>query len=197
MDWEGLAFEVSHTRYIITNINRRLTLNAWIEQNYQKFRSDCKGITNGDPLSEELCHYVLSEFMVKPEAQSIVDSGGAFFYIIRMTLNNWNSVTSPFYRIYRQHFSELEEAEDIPDEEYDTELEILAQQAEASLQQLGWYERELFKVYLEHDSNASSVSRGTGIPRTSISLTLKHVKSHLKKSISTRGTSSPKRGKTY
>lgn len=121
--------------------------------------------------------------MAKPDVQWIVDSGGAFYYIIRMAHTNWNSVTSPFYRIYRQPTIDLEtiteRAEEIPEED-SPNIEQLAAQVEKTLQDLGWYERELFKVYVEHEANASLVSRQTGIPRTSISLTLKHVKQHLR-----------------
>lgn len=164
-----------------------MTVNNWITSHYDKFKHDCLGITRGDALGEELCHFILLEFMNKKEAQTIVESGGAFYYIIRMALTNWNSVTSPFYRIYRQPYTDIEtiteRAEEIPDAEDEWDIDALAAQAQKSLQELGWYERELFNVYLEHNTNASLVSRQTGIPRTSISLTLKHVKQHLRSNI--------------
>ena len=53
------------------------------------------------PLAEELLHYVLSEFLSKPDVKSIVMSGSAFFYCLRIATNSWKSTTSPFYRTYR------------------------------------------------------------------------------------------------
>jgi hypothetical protein len=32
----------------------------------------------------------------------IIDSGGGRFYCVRIMLNSWKSVTSPFYHTYRK-----------------------------------------------------------------------------------------------
>lgn len=160
-----------------------MTVQNWINSNYEKYKSDCAGITRGHDLSEELCHYVLTEFLYKPEVQTIVESGGAYYYLIRMTLNNWNSITSPFYRTYRQPYLEVEtlteQADAIPDTS-EPDIEQLAKRVEAQMNKLGWYEKNLFIAYVEHNGNASSLSKETRIPRTSISLTLKNIRNFIK-----------------
>lgn len=175
-----------HENIYTRTLNSRLTTQDWITLNYDKFKSDCLGITRGHELSEELCHYVLTEFLVKPGIQTIIQSGGAYYYLIRMTLNNWNSVTSPFYRQYRQHYAQIEtiteRAEEIP-EDNEPDIEQLAKQVSEQMESLGWYEKNLFIAYVEHNGNASALSKETRIPRTSISLTLKNVKTYLKSRI--------------
>ena len=144
-------------------------------------------IAEGNPLAEELLHYILSEFLGKPEVHAIIRSGGGFFYCLRMATNSWKSTTSPFYRTYRdpnlQH--QLPESMvDEPEENHeDPGKEELHQKIKEVVEDLGWYEKELLKLYAEHNGNASAVSRLTKIPRTSINLTIRKVKQHVHKSV--------------
>jgi hypothetical protein len=188
-----------------------LTVTQWTELNYQPFKEACQRICEGNPLYEELTHYVLSEFLGKTDVQSIVQSGGAFFYCLRMATNNWKSTTSPFYRNYRdpnlnvplneRHYQEREDPqeEDLGTEhapssrtkaqmngieqEGDWTWEELYEHVSQGMETLGWYEKELIKVYAENNGNASLVSRLTKIPRTSINLTVKKVRIHLMKGV--------------
>ena len=163
-----------------------MTKDQWISEHYEEFKQACLRISQDSDLYEELCHYVLSEFMMRPDVQKIVDSGGAFFYCLRMCTNSWKSVTSPFYRTYRQEWENLSEinaqTEEIPDEN-EPDIDALAQSALAKLGELGWYEKELFQAYVEHDGNASALSKSTHIPRTSINLTVRKVKTFIKTAI--------------
>jgi hypothetical protein len=61
--------------------------------------------------------------------------------------------------------------------------EDLWRQVQKALGDLGWYEQELLKVYAENNGNASLVSRLTSIPRTSINLTIRKIKRHMKQTI--------------
>ena len=70
----------------------------------------------------------------------------------------------------------------IENEPEHTPEELLAQ-IEIVMDNLGWYEKELLKVYADNNGNASLVSRLTKIPRTSINLTIKKVKFHLTKTL--------------
>lgn len=189
-----------------------MTVTQWTELNYQPFKEACQRICEGNPLFEELSHYVLSEFLGKTEVQSIVQSGGAFFYCLRMATNNWKSTTSPFYRNYRDpnlsielkesHFQEKEERDEEClgkehthkgertksamnglEEISEWSFEEIYDQIQQGMGTLGWYERELLQVYAENGGNASLVSRLTKIPRTSINLTIRKVKLHLTKKI--------------
>lgn len=160
-----------------------MTKDQWISQHYEEFKQACLRISQDSDLYEELCHYVLSEFMLRPDVQTIVDSGGAFFYCLRMCTNSWKSVTSPFYRQYRQQWESITEltpqTEEIADEE-EIDIEALAEIARKQLDGLGWYEKELFTAYVEHNQNASALSKSTHIPRTSINLTVRKVRTYIR-----------------
>ena len=189
-----------------------MTITEWCNLNYQPFKEACERISESSPLAEELTHYVITEFLLKPDVQSIIDSGGAFFYCLRIATNNWKSTTSPFYRNYRDpnlsielkethHHERLEnDTHDEAEHEHrrssrtkekmngieeisEWTFEEIYEQIQTGISTLGWYERELLQVYADNNGNASLVSRLTKIPRTSINLTIRKVKLHLTKKI--------------
>jgi hypothetical protein len=69
------------------------------------------------------------------------------------------------------------------EQEGDWTWEELYEHVSQGMETLGWYEKELIKVYAENGGNASLVSRLTKIPRTSINLTVKKVRIHLMKGV--------------
>lgn len=162
-----------------------MTLNEWTRQAYAHLRQAATNISDGHQLSEELLHYSLEQLLTKPNLQEILDSGGAQFYVIRIMLNSWKSTTSPFYTIYRDpRRADLDsylEKHEVADAEPEPETDLSA--VHEALDGLYWYDRQLFTLYLDEGRNISGLAKKTGIPRTSISLTLKRVKSHLKQKI--------------
>ena len=156
-------------------------IDQFVNDNYQNLVEAAKKISGNDPLWEELLHYALEEFLTKPNVEEIVSSGGARFYCVRIMMNSFRSTTSPFYHTYRKPTSDLQELEDIPDEN-DATPEILAR-VQAEIKRLPWYDRMLIDVYVDEGHTISSLSRATGIPRTSISLSINRIRKHLKKSI--------------
>lgn len=157
-----------------------MTIQEWANNNYSPLKDACKRIAEGNPLSEELLHYVLSEFLTKPDVQKIVMSGGAFYFCLRMATNSWKSTTSPFYRMYRDPNMQCELPDRIEEpEEEPQDWETLWKHTQDKIEELGWYEKELLQVYAENNGNASLVSRLTKIPRTSINLTIRKVKLHI------------------
>ena len=170
-----------------------MTISEWTDNNYQPLKQACVRISEGNPLAEELLHYILSEFLLKTDVHAIILSGGGFFYCLRMATNSWKSTTSPFYRNYRDPSLKicpdwitagLEDTEpDPPGFDLDGEQEDLWQRVQEAIEDLGWYEQELLKVYAENGGNASLVSRLTKIPRTSINLTIRKIKRHMKQTL--------------
>jgi hypothetical protein len=160
-----------------------LTIKEWTDNNYSPLKDACKRIAEGNPLSEELLHYVLSEFLGKPDVQTIVTSGGAFYFCLRMATNSWKSTTSPFYRMYRDPNLQCQMPDIAEEPEEEDNSESLWKHAQDKMNELGWYEKELLQVYAENNGNASLVSRLTKIPRTSINLTIRKVKLHITQSL--------------
>lgn len=165
-----------------------MNVNDWATQNYKPLLVACKNITANNELSEELLHYSLEVLLTKPNVQHIVESGGAYFYTLRIILNNWKSTTSPFFKIYRKNFEQVElesylEKNDIPDTSHEQqEIEDTASYIKQELRKLYWYDQQVFDLYLEAGS-VMSVARATNIPRTSLSLTINRVKNHIKSKI--------------
>ena len=153
-----------------------------MSDNYLELQNASQKITGGHELWEELLHYCLEEFLFKPNVTEIIESGGARFYIVRMMLNQFRSTTSPFYTKFRiptveMEFEEAEEPEVFQDHE-DNLTKI-----QDALAQLTWYDRRLFEIFVNEQHTISSLSRATGIPRTSVNLTITRVRNYLKKSL--------------
>ena len=166
-----------------------MNFNTWVNINYLSLKDAASKISQNNDLYEELLHYALEQLAFKPNLQEIIDSGGANFYLIRIMLNSWKSTTSPFYTTYRKQYVNLDDISYLTqisddnsteEQEYimDTSLKI-----KSELEGLHWYEKELFALYLKDGHTLSSLSRFTGIPRTSISLTINRIKNYIKNKI--------------
>jgi hypothetical protein len=156
-----------------------LDFNQYLSKDYQSLVDASNKITGNNELSYDLLHYAIEEMSYKDNIQSIVDSGGARFYCIRIMLTQWKSQTGPFHKIYRKKHDTFDDI-DIPEPEEKT-LDI--KQIYKLLDNLPWYDRELFKLYSDMGLNYSKLSNLTGIPRTSISLTIKRVREYIKQNL--------------
>lgn len=160
-----------------------MTINEWSEANYNSLIQAAKNISKNANLSEELAHYAIEQLLIKPNVQEIIDSGGANFWVIRTMLNSWRSTTSAFFKIYRDNPEEISlekwlEDHDVADDELENNEELVRFAAK-ELEKLYWYDKELFKIYVDNP-NISAIAKETGIPRTSVGLSINRVKTHLK-----------------
>jgi len=158
-----------------------ISIDQFVNDNYLVLEDAAKRISGNDPLWPELLHYTLDEFLRKPNVDEIIGSGGGRFYCVRIMMNSFRSTTSPFYTTYRKPSNPLVEAEDIVEEEDCTQ--DLVKKIKAELQKLPWYDRMLFETFVDEGHTISSLARATGIPRTSISLSINRIRRHIKKSI--------------
>jgi hypothetical protein len=158
-------------------------IEEFVNDNYLALKEAAERISGNDPLSEELLHYTLDEFLRKRDVESIVESGGGRFYCVRIMMTQWKSVTSPFYHTYRKPSDdiEIESVGEIPDEEED--ITAMADKIREELQLLNWYDRKLFEIFMDENHTISSLARATGIPRTSISLSINRIRKHIKKNL--------------
>jgi len=156
-----------------------LTFNQYLEQDYSALVEATDKITGHNELALDLLHYAIEEVSSKSNLQEIVDSGGMRFYLIRIMITQWRSQTGPFYKQF------IKGHDDIDTHDFtETEPEKLdIKKINGLLDQLNWYDRELFKLFAEGNHTYSSLSRETKIPRTSISLTINRVRRYLKQNI--------------
>ena len=166
----------------ITKITRYVLQN-FLKDEYNELKAASKRITGNHHLADELLHWVLDDFMFNPRVDEIISSGGGRFYCVRVMLNQWGNTTSAFYKAHRQPNDDIEGLEDLP-EENDEELKLeIAIKAKQVLSELPWYDRKLFETLVEEEHTISSLARATGIPRTSISLTINRIRKQIKSKI--------------
>ena len=158
----------------------RLDFNQYLSHDYQALDQAAKKITGNNELSSDLLHYAIEEMSYKDNLQAIIDSGGARFYLVRIMMTQWRSQTGPFYKQFIKQEQEIDIIENKSPEE-DKILDI--NRVEKILNELPWYDRELWKLYVESGLNYSKLSKETGIPRTSIGLTLNRVRKHIKQKL--------------
>ena len=156
-----------------------MTYNEFLEAEYQNLIDAAHKITGQNDLAYDLLHYAIEEMAGKPNIETILDTGGGRFYCVRIMMTQWRSQTGPFYR---QFVKSLEQVDgwDRPDTE---EEPFNVDRVHELLNNLNWYDRELFLAFAEGKHSYSSLSRETHIPRTSISLTINRVRKYLKKNL--------------
>jgi RNA polymerase sigma factor (sigma-70 family) len=156
-----------------------LTFDQFLKEDYKALKEAAEKITGRSQLAEDLLHYAIEEMSYKENLQGIIDSGGARFYCVRIMMTQWRSQTGPFYKQFVRQHDDVE-LHDKPIEEVEP---FDFKKVNHLLDQLNWYDRELFKLFAEGSHTYSSLSRETGIPRTSISLTVNRVRNYIKKHI--------------
>lgn len=156
-----------------------MDFNTFLSQDYHALEQASRKITGNNELSYDLLHYAIEELSHKKNLQDILDSGGARFYLVRIMMTQWRSKTGPFYKQFIK--TELQiEFHDAPEVE---EKHLDIERINKILEDLPWYDKELFKLYAEGQHNYSSLAKETGIPRTSIGLTINRVKKHIKQNL--------------
>lgn len=156
-----------------------MDFSQYLTNDYNELVKAANKITGNSDLSVDLLHYAIEEMSFKENIQSIVDSGGARFYCVRIMMTQWRSQTGPFYKQYIKKGEPIQ-YHDVEDKE-DVTLDI--DKVNEILEGLNWYDRELWKLYVESGLNYSKLSKETGIPRTSIGLTLNRVRKHIKQKL--------------
>lgn len=161
-----------------------MTVSQWSEINFPLLQAAMDRMTGYHELRHDLTQEVVLAFLTHKDAQAIVDAGGGFFYCLRIGMNLWKSTSSPFYKAFKHEEIPLDPShENIPDLPY-TEEEFHAEIDRIIDKDLSWYENMLLKEYAGIGANALALSRLTGIPRTSISLSIKRIKTHIRTKMS-------------
>jgi len=159
-----------------------MTVNETIEFEYPELIRAAKKITGGHALHMDLLHYSIEELYNKPNMTDIVHSGGLRFYLVRIMMTQWRSRTGPFFKQFGDHYNK-ELNDNIKEPEAEEHLDT--KRVSKLLHQLPWYDKMLFETFMEGGHSYSSLSRETGIPRTSISLTINRVRDYIKTNLYT------------
>jgi hypothetical protein len=125
-----------------------------------------------DDLFQELM-LILLEYD-KEKLLSIYNKGYYKWFLVKTLTNQFNSNSSPFAKKYRP-----KEIDFILTSDYDHNIDILIDKIDKQLNKLHWYDRELFKAYVESGSYRK-LSKQTDIPFNSISRTVNYVKTYIR-----------------
>lgn len=163
-------------------------VTQWMNKNMLALQQASRNITHGDHLAPDLLQHCLLDFLLKPQAEQMCLEGFARFFIVRMMMNQWRSVTSPFYKIYRSgdtisadqiNLGEWYHQDVIePDWDIDRVKTILDTMSEDH-QNAGWYHVKLLELYSE-TPNYKRLSEMTQISRTSISKSVERARKHIR-----------------
>ena len=154
-----------------------MTISEWVQLNYDELRLTLLNITKNDyDLVDDLLHEVIIIFMEHPKAQELIDKGQAKWFFIRITLNQYRSSTSSFYRDYKKKNLVLEEDWIIPaDDEYDIDEDIIIEKMLNSIEDMlksniptEKHYALIMMVYFSNGHNFAECSRMLNIPRTTI-----------------------------
>lgn len=152
----------------------------------KRFNEAAKKISKGSDYCDDLKQEVLVHLLELPEEKfNIIEN--LLFYSVRIMLNFYNSSTSQFYKKYQHHskfiFDEdlantLRELEN--DEYFD--IDKIYEIVEEELNKLYWYDREVFKQYIQVGSYRELEAK-TKINKMSLNITSRKVINHLKEKI--------------
>ena len=171
-------------------------VNKFLSDNYNEIVTMAKKICKSHPESEEVAHYVISEFIEHKRAEELIEKGQAFKFMSGMIHRSFHSSTSPYHTIYRQknrvHGNGFNDNHKQETEEYDYDTDLVLEAIEGILEDMqadnieAWYRSTLFRMWLV-EPNFSEISRQTGIPRTSISQAVEECKKYIRKTLHDRG----------
>jgi hypothetical protein len=113
----------------------------------------------------------------KEKLLSIYNKGYYKWFLVKTLTNQFNSNSSPFAKKYRP-----KEIDFIISEDYNYEIDLTIEKINKQLEKLHWYDRELFKAYIDSGSYRK-LSKQTNIPFNSISRTVNHVKDFIRNNI--------------
>jgi len=152
---------------------------VWINENYDNLKKIAKKLSPEN--SEDALHYALISFLEKKNLNDIIESGGGTFYIINILLRALRSKNNEFYKSTHQNHLELNDVIYIQDEVVEPSFSGLTDEIVMKyLNEIYWYEREVFLIYTLNDYTYKELARETGISRTSLNATVKRVKEYLK-----------------
>jgi hypothetical protein len=140
----------------------------------KELKQICRKI--GGNLAEDLFQelmLILLEYD-KEKLLSIYNKGYYKWFLVKTLTNQFNSNSSPFAKKYRP-----KEIDFVLTSDYDHNIDILIDKIDKQLNKLHWYDRELFKAYVESGSYRK-LSKQTDIPFNSISRTVNYVKTYIR-----------------
>lgn len=159
-----------------------MTFDKWLNDNNDYLIQVTKNITSNSEDTMDLYQSVMTQLLLQRDKLDPLPDKEKLYYFIKVTKTNYFSKTSPYQyqkkKYEKQHteyndFKDLREdisyMEDIPDMIW----------VEKTLDEMGWFERDLFTLYMEYGTMVA-VHKETTIPINSVGKYIKEIKNDLK-----------------
>ena len=104
------------------------------------------------------------------------------FWIVRICCNQTNSKYGKFGRMYASLIPVDDIMKFVKEEHYQDNSQEVIDQISKIINNLYWYDQEILKMYVELGS-VRKVSKQTGIPHTSIFITIKNIRKCIKQQL--------------
>ena len=164
-------------------------LNKYLIENYDKLKDMAFNIA-GKKNKDDLLSFVIEELYKcdQDRIKEIVEKKQMTFYIVRVMLNQFHSKTSRYYykynKYYEYHTTTTIEGLTADNTTYTIkekeEVEERLEWVEEKLQDLYWFDAELFRIYYRDSHSLNSLAKATKISRATIYKAINNVKNYLK-----------------
>tara|TARA_R100000655_G_scaffold69434_1_gene107677 strand:- start:107 stop:613 length:507 start_codon:yes stop_codon:yes gene_type:complete len=164
-------------------------LNKYLIENYDKLKDMAYNIA-GEKGKDDLLSFVIEELYKcdQDRINEIIEKKQLTFYIARVMLNQYHSKTSRYYykynKYYEFHTTTTIESITADNTTYTIkdkkEVEERLEWIEKKLQNLYWFDAELFRIYYRDSHSLNSLAKATRISRATIYKAIKNVKNYLK-----------------
>lgn len=172
-------------------------VQKYIRENYGSILEIAKVITKGKaPDFEDLAHEVILMVLEsdREKMAKIVSKNQMRFWVIRLCINNYRSVTSRYHYKYRkpkerhrnatEHLKHIHNLDDIDQKRFNEKvLEFI----ELKLQNVQWFEKNCFAIYYGDEHSLNSMAKETGISRNTLYRAICDVRNYLKDEITKQG----------
>ena len=164
-------------------------LNKYLIENYDKLKDMAYNIA-GVKGKDDLLSFVIEELYKcdQDRITEIIEKKQLTFYIARVMLNQYHSKTSRYYykynKYYEYHTTTTIEGLTADNTTYiikeKEEIEERLEWVEEKLQDLYWFDAELFRIYYRDSHSLNSLAKATKISRATIYKAINNVKNYLK-----------------
>ena len=172
----------------MTSLSKRETdVHDAILSSIERLREVAHNIAGNERDGDDALQELMVALFEKPfdKLNDIYIRGGLLWYCIRALTLMLKSKTSRYYYKYKKYYTLVDgniTADQVADLAFNgtTTTHKMLDQVDDIVNELYWYDRELFKLYYYQNNTLHGLAEQTGISRTSIFNTIKRVKQYIR-----------------
>ena len=163
-------------------------LDEYLIKNYDKLKDVALNIA-GIKEYEELLHFVIEELYKCDQIRlrEIIEKNQMTFYAVRVMMNQYHSKTSRYYYKYKKYYEyhttqtieSLSADKSKSTKKKKEEIEVKLDWIEEKLNDLYWFDAEVFKLYYRENFSLSEMAKATKINKNTLYKAIRNVKNYL------------------